>query len=330
MELFREPALRTTITVPQGHPRFRYGDGLLLWGSCFSQEIGALLSRDRFRIVQNPFGIVYNPLVMARQITRLLTGGPMAAEELHFDGELWHSPWHHGSFSRPDRDEALTHINETLAAARAHLLTSTHLVLTLGHTQIFTDKQTGIPVANCHKRPASDFQESQLRLEHLLPAWEALLAELWSHCPEIRIVVTVSPVRYLRNGAIAHSRSKATLHLLAERLEEAGAAYFPSWEIMQDELRDYRYYAPDLIHPSPVATEIIYQRFLQAWFDPAEWELLKTVREWVAMAGHRPRFPGTASHDRMLAAWHAKGDEIARRWPDKVDLVKEPGSPDWP
>lgn len=330
MDLLREPALRTSIPTSPGHPRFGFGDGLVLWGSCFSQEIGALLVKDRFSVCQNPFGIVYNPLVMSRQIDRVLDGRLMEPEELFFDGELWHSPWHHGSFSAPDRDEALDRMNSHIEEARNSLMSCTHLIITWGHTQLFTERKTGLPVANCHKRPSSDFHESQLRLGHLLPPWEALWGKLHALRPDIRTILTISPVRYLRGGATAHSRSKATLHLLAESLENRGAAYFPSWEIMQDELRDYRYYAEDMIHPSPVATGIIYQRFLQAWFDTREAELLQSVREWVAMAGHRPRFPETASHQRMLSALQAKKEGITRKWPDKSALIRGLKLPDLP
>lgn len=328
MDLYREPSLRTSVPAMPGHPRFRFDNGLLLWGSCFSEEIGALLANDRFQVRQNPFGIVYNPMVMANQIDRLLDGRKMEPEELFFDGELWHSPWHHGSFSDPDRDKALDRMNSMLADSRQFLLSSTHLVLTWGHTQVFTDRDTGLPVANCHKRPSRDFLESHLHLEQLVPAWQSLLEKLHTLCPKVRTIITISPVRYLRNGAPAHSRSKATLHLLAERLENLGAAYFPSWEIMQDELRDYRFYASDLIHPTPMATGIIYGRFLQAWFDSDQGELLQAVREWVSMAGHRPLFPGTPSHQKLLASLQAKKEDIERRWPDQVELIGELRPPD--
>lgn len=325
MDPFREPPIRTNVPSPEGQPRFRFGDGLMLWGSCFSQEIGALLAKDRFRTLESPFGIVYNPLVMALQIERLLEERPMEADELQFDGELWHSSWHHSAFSGPDRDLVLTRMNALMAEARDFLFASSHLILTWGHTQIFTDRLLGLPVANCHKRPSTDFQETHLRLDDLIPAYLELIGKLGAHCPNLQIIVTISPVRYLRNGITAQSRSKATLHLLAEWMEARGAAYFPSWEIMQDELRDYRYYARDLVHPSHEATEIIYHRFLKAWLAPDEVEILEAVREWGSLEAHRPRFPGTRSHAKLVDTLQTKGIEIMRRWPHKIGLI--PGLP---
>ncbi|MBP6184816.1 MAG: GSCFA domain-containing protein [Saprospiraceae bacterium] len=305
------------------HP-FLYADKLMLWGSCFSNTISNKLIIDQFQVAISPYGIVYNPLVMARQIERLVEGKQFEAEELVPYADLYHSPWHHGDYSHPDRDKALAHINDAFDQGRRSLAQSKILVLTWGHTQLFLDKERQLVVANCHKRPASAFEEYYAGLQELIEVYDHLIHCLRQFNPSLQIITTVSPVRYLRNGFVANTRSKATLHLLADYLKKKGVAYFPSYELLNDELRDYRFYADDLIHPSNAAVQVIYDRFLNSWFDPAEADLLTDIRKITASRAHRPLHPDTPGYQKHLMAIRERIDLLKKQWPAYNFLFNEP------
>lgn len=312
--------LLTRVPVNPAGPRALHQHGWLLMGSCFSESIGHCLARDHFRVTANPFGIVYNPFTLALQLERLLDDRAPAPEELEWHMGLWHSFWYHGRFGHPDKNRALDAMESSFREGRDALYTARYLVLTWGHNQVFTDVQSNIPVANCHKWPSSRFREDFLTVGDMRPAYERLMVRLKDVRPDLRVIVTVSPVRYLRRGFLAHTRGKAQLHLLAEWMETMGAVYFPSYEIQMDELRDYRFYADDLIHPSPLAVEIIYERFLDTWLDPAGKSLLFEIRQLQRDLDHRPLHPETREAEEFRQLCHRRIRDLRERHPDLPHL----------
>lgn len=293
-QAFTTPCVPTPATEP-----FRFSDPLLLMGSCFAQAMGDQLREDQFRVLINPFGIVYNPVTMAVQLELLMGSDSSRLPEPYFDGELHHSLLHHGSFSSPDRVEMLKRIDEHFRRGQEALRQARMLILTWGHTDVFYEKDSNLPVANCHKRPSDHFHQEVATLDQLLPIWRACIQKLKKFNANLIILLTVSPVRYLRRGFTANTRSKATLHLLAQHLEQDGVHYFPAFEILTDELRDYRFYAGDLIHPSELAEATIYERFLESWHVPDERDLVKQIRSLHNLLHHRSLHPGSPSDVRF-------------------------------
>jgi hypothetical protein len=320
---FSPPVLHTLVHADPPADAFGYGDELFLTGSCFSESIGRHLQEDQFKTCLNPFGIVYNPVTMAAQLRRLVQEQPLERSELVSHGGLWHSPWHHGRYSHPDPATALEGINRDLQRGAESLRRASRLILTWGQTRVFLDRTRGIPVANCHKRPAADFTVQLPDLAELIRDYRDLLGRLRRFNPGLAVWITISPVRYTGQGIAANSRSKALLHLLAEALGDS-TWYFPAYEILLDELRDYRYYADDLLHPSPLAVSIIYQRFLQAALDPGALTLLEEVRRIRQAQLHRPLHPDTEAARQTARALEERLQRLRDHWPSFPHLFNEP------
>ncbi|MBK8562182.1 MAG: GSCFA domain-containing protein [Saprospiraceae bacterium] len=295
-------SFRTVFPSIQSPIKIGHADWVLCIGSCFAEQMGGRLERLKFPTLVNPFGIVFNPASIGRSLERLMSGEPFSENDLVQHQGLWHSWEHHGRFSQPDKAAALSNINDSLSTARAFLENTTRLVVTLGTAHVFTLKKMGEVVANCHKLPAAEFERRRLSVEEvvaaLLPVFEKMKAQL----PSLEIIATVSPVRHLRDGLMENQRSKATL-LLA--LDEIGQRlpfvhYFPAYEILLDDLRDYRFYAEDMAHPSHQATDYIWQYFEQAFFDEKTRVLNGRIERVLSAMAHRPFHPQSAEHQNFI------------------------------
>ncbi len=293
---------RTLVPPLETDLSFHHSQAVLSMGSCFAEHIGTRLAALKFRVSQQPFGIVYNPLSMAMQLHRLLEGRRFTAEELVFHQDLWHSFLHHGRFSGPDPAVVLEGINRTLSAAGAFLRESERLVLTLGTAHVFVRTSTGMPVANCHKFPAAEFGRRRMEGAEVLEVLGTALSAVRAAVPSLRVVLTVSPVRHLRDGPVENQRSKSTLVTACAELVRLvpGVEYFPSYELMMDDLRDYRFYAADMIHPNEVAQAYIWGYFEQAYFREDTRRLCRRVERVRSGLAHRPLHPGTSSHRAFL------------------------------
>lgn len=281
------------------------------------------MRKDQFQVEVNPFGIVYNPLTMALQINRLIHNIPLGIDDLYFDGEIYHSLWHHGSFSDPDPKKLISNANHTLEQGRQALLNASHLVLTWGHTDIYLDKTSQIPVANCHKRPSHHFEKSTLLLPDLITQYDLLLEALHQFNPNLTIICTVSPVRYLKGGLVNNTRSKATLHQLAWHLETRGATYFPAFELMIDTLRDYRFYKEDMVHPSDQAVVWIYETFINAWLDQNALVLLNEVKAINQLLNHRSLRLNTPADREFKKKRVLKINQLREKWSSLPHLFSE-------
>lgn len=273
----------------------------MLIGSCFSTSIHERLCTDQFPARISPFGIVYDASAMADQITVLLSDKVYTLDDLLFDGELYHSLAHHGSYSGTDAELVLLRINKDLVQARRDLEHTDLLILTWASTRSFTHIKTGQRAANNHQLPASDFTSTYASLDTLRSNYKNILQNVSLKYPKLNLMITVSPVRYLGDGAQANSRSKSTLHLLAAELEQLGAWVFPSFEILHDELRDYRFYHPDMIHPSAQAVDIIYNRLIDALYPKENMDLLERIRKIKRSLDHRLLHPDSRSARQFSA-----------------------------
>lgn len=269
--------MQLTYKVQVPKPLHRYDADTLfsLWGSCFSSELEHYLDSRLYRVLPSPYGVMYNPASMAQGLERLLSGRIFTeADLLQHDGQ-WHSSMHHGSFSTPDVAQTLDAINSTFCKAAETLSNVSLWVFTFGTSYLYTDVVTGMVVNNCHRRPATSFVRHRLEPAEIVSMWLPLLEQLTAHGAQV--LMTVSPIPHYRDGAHESRLSKAVLHLAIDELQRScdALSYFPSYEIMTDELRDYRFYQSDLCHPTPLAVEYIMERFAESYLAP-----LTPAQEW--------------------------------------------------
>lgn len=290
---------RTEIEIAPLNRRIGYRHRLLAVGSCFAEHIAGKLADAKFDIETNPTGILFNPLSIAEALRSYRDCKPVAAAELHCDGEQWFHYDFHGSFSDADAAQALKRMNAGRTLGAEALRKADSLLLTFGTAWVY--ERQGRPVANCHRQPASEFVRRRLSVEDIVAAFDALFRtrpEGSGPLGNKQIILTVSPVRHLGDGLEGNALSKAVLRTAAAELAEhhPDVAYFPAYEIVMDDLRDYRFYADDLVHPAPQAIEYVWEKFVAAALDDEAQRLLPEVEAIVAAARHRPRHPQGKAH----------------------------------
>ncbi len=247
--------LQTIVDIKPSERKIGYEDRILMLGSCFSDEIGAQMAQRNMQVTCNPFGTLYNPLSIANAINYQLHQLPL----VEYDG-LWHSMAHHGSFSHPTKEEAEQAINESVDVMQRALNEATVLIVTFGTAWVY--EMNGEVVANCHKMPDSWFTRRRLTVEEIVAAWKPILKQY----KDKYWIFTVSPIRHIKDGLHENQLSKATLLMAVDQMvngqwSNGKLHYFPSYEILLDELRDYRFYADDMVHPSSLAVNYIWERF---------------------------------------------------------------------
>ena len=284
---------RTEIEPAPLSVRIGYDNSILTLGSCFAAHIAGRLAAAKFHVVENPSGILFNPLSIAAAIRSYASPTPVTREELRFDGEVWYHYGFHGDFSAPTADEALRRMNAARQAGAAALRTADRMILTLGTAWVY--ERGGEVVANCHRRPAAEFTRRRLGVAEIVGSLAPLIE---GPLAGKQILLTVSPVRHLGDGLEGNAVSKAALRLAAEELKQQFRCvdYFPAFEILTDDLRDYRFYAGDLVHPAPQAIAYVWEKFVQTALDDRARQLLPEVEAIVAAAAHRPRNPHGEAH----------------------------------
>lgn len=259
----------TPIVIDEKKGYLRHGSPMLLMGSCFADNMGEYLQKAKFAIECNPFGTLYNPESIANALCRLMSRQEYRQEELLKSHDLWYSYHHHGKFSSTSSEETLAHINKTFNQAASMLSQCQHLVVTFGTAYVYRLKESGEVVANCHKQPAQLFERLLLQIDEIVERWDNLLQKLSAYAPQCKVLFTVSPIRHMSDGAHNNQLSKSTLLLAVDRLCKKHpdlCSYFPAYEIVLDELRDYRFYADDMAHPSQQAVAYIYERLSDTYF----------------------------------------------------------------
>lgn len=301
-------------------------------GSCFAEEIAGRLARVKFPIVCNPFGVLYNPLSVAGMFRSLARERVYGTSDLVKNGELWVSFDHHGRFSDPDPRVVSERIGRAAEEGRCALQRAGYVVVTFGTAWVYEWKQGGKVVANCHRFPASEFTRRRLSVDEIVAAFAPMLER--NGCGSERdekgclygkkVIFTVSPIRHLKDGLAENSLSKATLlvavHELVRRYPDA--VYFPAYEILMDDLRDYRFYATDMVHPSESAVEYVWQRFREVAFSPETSCLMDRIGEIVRAASHRPLYPATESSRRFRRNYYEQARLLMQEHP-QVDMSAE-------
>ena len=305
--------LQTKIPVEPSALRLTHNRRVMLVGSCFTESVGERLVDSGFDVMLNPFGILYNPLSMAECLRRCLACEEVTERELVCHNGLYHSWLHHGSFSHADMRQCLDGCNARLREAHAFLRGGCTLMLTFGSAYAYyrvAAPEAG-PVVNCHKVPASSFRKQLLTVDEVVEAYSSLIPS------ECDVVVTVSPIRHWADTPHGNQLGKATLLLATERilslLRDRGTqtSYFPSYEIVMDELRDYRFYDVDMLHPSPLAVDIIWERLVDTYMDAATRQRAKKYRQLHKMESHRPLFPDSEAYRQHLVRIEELRQELA-------------------
>jgi GSCFA family len=308
-------SFRTELTVAPMPQPLQLQSRVLTMGSCFAEVIGQKMLLYKVATLVNPFGTIYNPLSLFK-----LLGAALAPNQ-EFDGELverdglWYAYDLHSSFAAPSRPALLARIRQGLQQTHDFLRQADLLVLTFGTAVGYIHRESGQLVANCHKIPQRAFDKTLLPLADMEGAFAGLQARLQALNPALRILFTLSPVRHLKETLEGNSVSKALLRVLCHQLRQQYPAleYFPAYELLLDDLRDYRFYKPDLIHPTEVAEDYIWEKFMGAYFDEAfrqftgEWD---KIRQALA---HRPFQPASAAHQQFLQNTLAKLQQLHRQ-----------------
>lgn len=293
---------RTKIDIPSPDFQINYQYPILSVGSCFADEIGQRLQNMHYQVALNPFGVLYNPISIRNSVALLLNEYKFVEEDLFFHNGLWHSFQHHSSFSRVDKEACLLYINTALSNARKSLEETKVLILTFGTAWIYELEETGKVVSNCHKLPANNFERKRLTVDDILDSFGGLLEYLKIRLPDLQIIMTVSPVRHLKDGFAGNQMSKATLLLAVQELSEQldYVHYFPAYEIMMDDLRDYRFYKEDLVHPNKMAVDYIWEEFSANFLSEKEEELRKKIAQLQRALAHRPFNPASTEHQKFV------------------------------
>lgn len=315
---------RTKVELPVKGPKLQHADKLMIWGSCFSEHIGNLLTENKFTCDVNPFGVLYNPMSIAASIQCLLKKTLYSPKDLQHTEETWYSLMHHSSFSASSPDECLEKINDRICKGHENLLQADWILITWGSSFVYTWKENGEIVGNCHKLPARLFERRMVSVEEITTTYIPLLQQLHTLRPHLQCLFTVSPIRHLKDGLHGNQLSKANLLLAADKIcqELDFCHYFPSYEIMMDELRDYRFYADDMMHPSPLAIEYIWECFSNCYFTPSTLSFLKEWNKIRRGLAHRPFNPETEAYQTFLSQILLKLEELKEKLP-YLDVQKE-------
>jgi hypothetical protein len=304
----------TEIKINPLEPTIVYGDGLLFLGSCFADEVGSICRGLGFDAMVNPFGVLYNPASIVQSVERLHSGAPFTHEEVIRVGEGQYCTFcHNTAFWRSSEEELLEYVNLSLEVAHEQFLKAKWIVVSLGTSWAFRHKESGQVVSNCHKLPANQFERQFLTATQ---TFQYLLEMVKQH-PEKQFIFTVSPLRHLKDGLHENQLSKAALLLAVDEVckQFENAHYFPAYEILLDELRDYRFYKEDMVHPTEQAVRYIWERFTDFAINPSEKPAMKAADELRQMLRHRSMFPESEAFKRFEKLKEEKITALKRDFP---------------
>ena len=306
--------LQTEIKIHPIEQTIAYGDGLLFLGSCFADEVGGICRGLGFDAMVNPFGVLYNPASIANSVARMKNGKLFCHEDVIRVGEGQYCTFSHNTaFWNSSEKVLLEQVNQSLAEAHTLFMKAKWVIISLGTSWVFRDKETRKVVSNCHKLPASQFERQFLSVEESTQ----FLSEMVRQHPDKQFVFTVSPLRHLKDGLHENQLSKAALLLAVNEVCKVfgNAHYFPAYEILLDELRDYRFYKEDMVHPTEQAVRYIWERFTDFAIDPKEKPAMQAAAELRQMLKHRPLFPESEVYKKFELQKEKKISQLKRDFP---------------
>ncbi len=296
---------------------------LLLIGSCFTEQIGAKLASHKFTVLDNPNGILFNPVSITKSVLSCIENKQYKDSDLFYQNESWNSWEHHSRFSHPDKEECLHGINASQQKAHQFLKNADWLLVTLGSAFVYEMENHEV-VANCHKVPTDKFNKRLLAVEEIVSGLQKMIEKTKAFNPGIRIIFTISPVRHLRDGFVENNRSKAALIQAVHRLTETygDCFYFPAYELVIDDLRDYRFFAEDMVHPNYAATNYVWEKFIAACIDEPSQQLMKEIAVIMAARNHKPFNPSSEQHKKFLQTHLEKVRKLQLQF-SHLDLKEE-------
>jgi hypothetical protein len=282
-------AFRTIVEVPKSKFKITHQSKIMMLGSCFAENIGAKLLEIKFNIDLNPFGIIFNPISVEESLRILMENNVLTENDLFFHNEKWNSFLHHSRFSNIDKQKCLQAINQRIKNSVEFLKTADYLFLTFGTAWVYYFLESGKPVSNCHKLPANRFERRMLEIKDIVLVYKDVIEKLKKINSNLKIILTVSPVRHLKDGAEGNQLSKASLIVAVNELCKSGLTeYFPAYEIVLDDLRDYRFYNNDMVHPNELAIDYIFEKFSNSFFETPTIELNNELEKIAIALKHRP------------------------------------------
>ena len=304
-----------------------YDSKILLLGSCFVENIGDKLEYFKFQNLQNPFGILFNPVAIERLICNTIEGRVYSEKDVFFHNEGWHCYDAHSKLSSTSREALLQNLNDGIVKTKQQIIESTHIIITLGTAWVYKHLESDKIVANCHKVPQNEFNKEILSIKEIVISLEEIVNKMAEVNPKATIIFTVSPVRHLKDGFIENQQSKAHLISAIHQLfllrafrviRERSLSYFPSYEIMMDELRDYRFYMQDMIHPNPTAIDFIWEKFKHVWVSENTFLTMDEVESIQKGLSHKPFNVNSEEHQNFLERLILRKKKLQVKFPQIV------------
>lgn len=308
----------TPIPISKYSNAIDYHSKLISIGSCFAENIGEKFNYFKFQNTVNPFGIIFNPVSLEKIISRCVSKTYFTENDIFFHNDLWHCFEVHSELSNLDKNELLAQLNNLIDVTNKHISKATHVLITLGTSWVYKLKSTNEIVANCHKVPQKEFEKELLSTEQIEQSLQNIISNITSVNTNAKFIFTVSPVRHSKDGFFENNVSKA--HLLSAvfktvNRQQTTANYFPSYEIMMDELRDYRFYANDMLHPSQQAIDFIWIKFFENYVNEKEFQTMQEICNIQKGLQHRPFNPNTPANQQFLLALNQKITKVQAQFP---------------
>ncbi len=313
---------RTELQIVSWGNQINHADRIALMGSCFTEHITGFLRNHKFRVLENPHGILFNPVSIANAINDYRHAKHYQTHQLFQHQDLWYSWHHHGRFASVDAELSLEEINTSIKNAHQFLQQSQWVVITLGSAWVYYLKQQqfaaarGTIVANCHKVPATAFGHRLLSVDETVAALQQAVSDLKALQPGVQIIFTISPVRHAREGLVENNRSKAVLHVALNQLLQQipDCHYFPAYELVIDDLRDYRFYAEDMVHPNYQATRYVWDKFRQVCIAPEAYASMDEAYKIISATKHKAMFPASPAHQQFLQQTIARAKALQEQY----------------
>ena len=309
--------LQTEIQIKPFECKLKHTHKILMFGSCFATNIGERLADAKFDVCINPFGVIYNPVSVANSIEILLENRTFTENDLLMHNDLYYSFCFHSSFSDIDTQLVLNKINTAKEQGHKFIQNAEIIILTFGSAIVYKYAKTNKIVANCHKLPRCEFEKTDLTIDEIINVTNTAIHNIRTINSKANFIFTVSPVRYLSDGALENQLSKSRLLLAINEIcnTNNNCFYFPAYEIMMDELRDYRFYADDMLHPSTLAIEYIWQKFVNVAIDDKSLAIIDEIKKIQTAKNHRPFNPNSEEHKKFLKTYFEKTKQLQQKYP---------------
>ena len=303
---------RTNIKLDRERNQIDYNSKLLLIGSCFSENISKKLDHFKFQSNSNPFGILYNPIAIENLITNSINQKVYSETDIFQLNERWHNFDAHSDCSATSKNEILTNLNNAITDTKSQLKKVSHLIITLGTSRVYRYIESDCIVGNCHKIPQKKFLQELLSVKQIIASLENIITLVKSENPSVNIIFTVSPIRHLKDGFVENMQSKSHLISAIHQVidKRKNIYYFPSYEIMMDDLRDYRFYNEDMIHPNNVAINYIWKQFQNVWISENSSSIMKEVDNIQKGLAHKPFNANSTKHKEFLTKIQSKIEKL--------------------